>query len=87
MSELALQLRNYRLTTAHIFYHLPDHPALLQEYIWQELDLAPRFPVLHEFLAFWESHLSGRLHSVRVAHQELIKPAEVRTPSGAFYIQ
>ena len=87
MSDLALQLRNYRLTTAQIFYHLPDHPALLQEFIWQELDLAPRFPVLHEFLAYWERHLSGRLHSVRVAHQEIIKPAEFRSPGGAFYIQ
>ena len=29
MSQLALQLNDYRLTTAKIFYHLPDHPALL----------------------------------------------------------
>lgn len=87
MSALELQLQNYRLTTAHIFYHLPDHPALLQEFIWQELDLAPKFPVLKKFLNFWQDNLSGRLHSVRVAHVELIKPAELRGVSGSFYVQ
>lgn len=87
MTSLSLQLQNYRLTTAHIFYHRPDHPSLLQEFIWQELDIAPKFPVLHEFLAFWESNLRGKLHSVKVAHKELIKPAEFRGVSGAFYIQ
>lgn len=87
MSNLVLQLQNYRLTTAQILYHLPDHPSVLQEFIWQELDLAPKFPVLHKFLEFWKGHLDGRLHSVRVAHKELISPAEVRTPSGGFYLQ
>ena len=40
MNAYELQLRGYRLTTAEIIYHLPDHPALLQSFIWQDLDLA-----------------------------------------------
>ena len=75
---LALQLRDYRLTTAEILYHMPDHPDLLQTYIWQALDLAPRFPELHKFLTFWERNLDGRLHSVRVANCDVIKPPQVR---------
>ncbi len=82
MSDLALQLRNYRLTTAQIFYFMPDHPALLQEFIWQELDLAPKFPVLHKFLDFWKAELDAKLHSVRVAHCELITPSEFRALDG-----
>ncbi len=85
-SSLELQLQNYRLTTAHIIYRLPDHPAFLQEYIWQELDLAPRFPVLAKFLRFWEENLEGKLHSVQVAHAELIKPAEFRAVGGMLYV-
>ena len=38
------QMAGYGLTTANILYRLPDHPALLQTYIWQDYDLAPRFP-------------------------------------------
>lgn len=70
--NLALQMRAYRLTTAEILYHMPDHPALLQSYIWQELDLAPQFPVLRKFLDFWEHNLDGKLHSVRVASIDVI---------------
>jgi len=40
--------------------------------------MAPRFPVLKEFLQFWEQNLDGELHSVRVASAELIRPAEFR---------
>lgn len=72
--SLALQMRDYRLTTAEILYHLPDHPALLQSYVWQELDLAPQFPALRKFLDFWKRNLDGKLHSVRVGHASLITP-------------
>lgn len=75
---LALQLRDYRLTTAEILYHMPDHPDLLQTYIWQALDLAPRFPELHKFLDFWQRSLDGKLHSVRVANCEIVKPPQMR---------
>ena len=81
-SSLELQLQNYRLTTAHILYRMPDHPAFLQEYVWQELDLAPGFPVLAKFLHFWERNLDGKLYAVKVAHAQLIKPAEFRAVSG-----
>ena len=78
MSDLARQLNGYRLTTAEILYHLPDHPKLLQSYIWQALDIAPRFPVLKKFLDFWSQNLDGKLHSVTVASTGIVKPAEFR---------
>ncbi|WP_406854019.1 MULTISPECIES: usg protein [unclassified Alsobacter] len=80
------QLQGYGLTTAHILYCLPDHPSLLQSYIWQEYDVAPKFPVLNAFLTFWRTSLEGPLHSVRVAHAKLIKPAELRLASGEFVL-
>jgi uncharacterized protein Usg len=75
---LERQLRGYRLTTAEILYHLPDHPSVLQSFIWQELDLAPRYPALRRFLAFWERRIEGRLHSVRIASAGLVSAAEWR---------
>ena len=78
----ALQLKAYRLTTAEILYHLPDHPGVLQSFIWQELDIAPRFPVLHKFLDFWDRELDGKVHSVRVAAAKLVKPAQYRHPGA-----
>ncbi len=66
----------FRLTTAEILYHLPDHPHLLQSYIWQDYDLAPKFPALKKFLDFWTQELDGPLHTVTVGSTELIKPAD-----------
>ena len=84
MQAIERKLRGYRLTTAEILYHMPDHPELLQTFLWQELDLAPGFPVLNKFLSFWEKNIEGKLHSVRVAARGLIAPAELRLAGGEF---
>jgi uncharacterized protein Usg len=85
--SIALAMKGYRLTTAEILYHRPDHPALLQTYLWQEYDLMPRFPELNRFLRFWESNLEGRLHSVRVAATGIVVPTDLKYARGEFTLQ
>ena len=68
----------YSLTTAEILYRMPDHPALLQSFIWQDYDQHPRFPKLQGFLEFWTRELEGKLFKVLVANTKLIRPAELR---------
>jgi len=80
--DLSRQIEGYGLTTANIIYRLPDHPSLVQSYIWQEYDLHPDFPELRKFLDFWTRKIDGTLHSVIVAHSGLIKPAELRFARG-----
>lgn len=82
----AKQLQGYGLTTAEIHYHRPDAPALLQLYLWQDYDLAPTFPELNGFLQFWQRELEGVLHSVRVAHHGLLKPADLRVVDGVMVL-
>jgi uncharacterized protein Usg len=84
MSNGRLHLFNYRLTTAEILYHLPDHPNLLQSFVWQNMDIAPDFPILHKFLDFWVSNIEGRLHSVKVASTALVTPGELRHANASF---
>lgn len=84
MASLGLQLRDYRLTTAEILYHMPDHPHLLQSYLWQDLDIAPAYPVLRRFLDFWQANLDGKLHSVKLATNRLITPGEARAVTAEF---
>jgi uncharacterized protein Usg len=78
------QVLGYGLTTAQILYRMPDHPSLLQTYVWQNYDLFPKFPALQDFLAFWQEKLEGPLFAVTVAHSKLIKPAELRAVDGLF---
>ena len=80
--DFARQLQGYSLTTAEILYRFPDHPDLLQTYVWQDYDLHPRFPKLKGFLEFWTKNLDGALHRVRVAHRGLISAREFRYIDG-----
>jgi uncharacterized protein Usg len=77
-ADFSRMLSGYSLTTAEILYRLPDHPSLLQTFLWQDYDIHPKFPKLHGFLEFWQTHLDGKLYKVSVSHRRLISPAELK---------
>ena len=84
--DFRAQLTGFSLTTAEILYRMPDHPSLLQTYVWQDYDIHPRFPRLKQFLDFWSRNLDGRLFRVTVAHKKLITPAELRLVGAEFAV-
>jgi uncharacterized protein Usg len=65
------------LVTAHIYYRIPDHLELLQEYIWHFEDDVPTIPRFRKFLEFWEKEIEGPIVQVTVGYKGLIKPFEV----------
>ena len=85
-APLELQLRGYSLATAEILYHMPDHPGLLQTFVWQHYDIEPDYPELHKFLDFWAHNIDGKLHSVTVARRRLIGPPKHRHAAGVWEI-
>jgi uncharacterized protein Usg len=78
LREAKFEIVGFGLTTANILYRMPDFPTLLQTFVWQHYDVAPRFPELERFLQFWQRELDGALHSVTVAHHSLLTPHDVR---------
>ena len=80
--ETELMLKGYGLTTDEFIYHMPDHPHVLQSFIWQTYDIAPKFPVLFRFIDFWKEKIEGPLHSIRYTHRKLISASEWRNVSG-----
>lgn len=83
-TEIELRLLGYRPLTAEILYHMPDHPHVLQSFIWQTLDLAPDFPRIHRFLDYWVHNIDGLLHSVNLASSELNKSHRIDHIDGQF---
>lgn len=73
-SDFARQLAGERLTTAEVIYYMPDHPVLLQRFLWQTLDLAPDYPRVHRFLEFWRREIDAVIHSVSVGTHGLVAP-------------
>jgi uncharacterized protein Usg len=80
--ETEMMLRGYGLTTAEMFYRMPDYPSVLNTFIWQDYDLAPDHDRLMGFIDFWKAEIEGRLHSVRFTHRRLIAPGEWRNVVG-----
>jgi uncharacterized protein Usg len=86
VSETELMLRGYGLTIARLFYRMPDYRSVLNEFIWQQYDLAPDYPKLFGFIEFWQGNIEGPLHSVEFIHRKLIRAGEWRNVKGEFVI-
>jgi uncharacterized protein Usg len=76
-TDFSSQLRGARLTTAEVIYYMPDHPDLLQSFLWQTLDLPPEFPRVQEFLVFWRREIQAVIHSVTCSAAGLVAPARL----------
>ncbi|MEM6727987.1 MAG: usg protein [Pseudomonadota bacterium] len=82
MTETEMMLRGYGLTTAEFYYGMPDHPSVLNTFIWQDYDLAPDHPKLFGFIEFWQGEIDGPLQSVRFIHRKQISPGAWRSVVG-----
>ena len=76
--DFEAQLKGKRLTTAEVLYHIPDHPGLLQSFLWQTLDEAPDFPRVQRFLQFWRREIEAVIHSVQISSMHQVAPGRVR---------
>ena len=80
--EFEQRLRGATLLTAEVLYFMPDHPKLLQTFMWQTLDVAPKYPRLAQFLDYWRREIEAVIHSVRVAHGEPLAIPDWRNANG-----
>lgn len=81
-SEFRERLSGATLLTAEVVYYMPDHPSLLQTFMWQTLDVAPKYPRLEQFLDFWRREIEAVIHSVRVAHGQPLDVPQWRHARG-----
>lgn len=73
-----LLIREPRRTTLQLYYYMPDHPSLLQEFMWQTLDVPPTFPRIHRFLAYWRREVEAVIHSVNVCAGGIERPFSLK---------
>lgn len=75
--DFQAKLGGESLLTAEVLYFMPDHRSLIQSFLFQTLDIAPRFPKLAKFLEHWRAEVDAVIHSIRIAHSNWIGPAEI----------
>ena len=75
MSDLSMKLEaGYKLTTLQIVYYMLDYGSLINEFIWQFLDLNPQYPVTHKFLIYWKNNIEAPIKEVHIAQEGDIYP-------------
>lgn len=82
ISETELMLKGYGLTTAKMFYRMPDYTHVLNTFVWQDYDVAPDHPRLFKFIEFWQSEIDGPLHSVQYSHRKMLSSGEWQNVVG-----
>jgi uncharacterized protein Usg len=84
--DFVFRLRSYSLVTVNILYYLPDHTNLVQEFIWQTLDLKPKYPRVKEFLYFWDKEIEARIKEIQLGDSNGLTPAKFTSVDQIFKI-
>lgn len=69
--EISLYLKGYRNVTLDIYYYMPDYNNLIQEFIWQTIDIKPNYPRVHQFLNFWKTDIEAVIKEIKLMEQEI----------------
>jgi uncharacterized protein Usg len=65
-----LRWSDWRIATVQIYYYMPDHNSLLQEFLWQTEDLVPEFPRIHKFLVHWKNNIEAPIQTINVSYTD-----------------
>lgn len=87
MSDCEKQMHGFLLTTVNIIYRMPDARSVLNTFVFQAYDMAPDFPVLFDFIAFWDRSIEAPLHGVVFAGRSRdVMPSDWRNGRGVWKV-
>jgi len=49
-----------------IYYYLPDHSSLVQEFMWGTMDIIPEYPRINRFLNYWHDNMDAVIASIDI---------------------
>lgn len=56
-----------------IYYYIPDHKYLINEFFWQTQDIVPELPRIHQFLHYWHENIDAIIKEVLISHSNKIQ--------------
>lgn len=57
-------IRTKKSVIINVLYFLPDHPSLLQEFIWNYNDIVPELRETHKFLNYWHNNIEATINQI-----------------------
>lgn len=65
-------VRNKVLVSLRVFYYMPDYRDLIQEFMWQTMDIKPKYPRVNKFLNYWKENIEAVIADVEMIETEKI---------------
>lgn len=86
-NEIRLRLEGYTLVTVNVLYYMPDHRNLVNEFLWQTMDVSPRYPRIERFLDHWRREIDAVIKEVQISNGAAFDPSRYTNVTGMFGIQ
>ena len=58
------------LVTLNIFYWMPNYENILQQFIWQTMDVKPKYPRVYRFLDYWHNNIDAVVNEIEICDSE-----------------
>lgn len=56
------------LVTLDVYYHMPKHVHLINEFVWQTEDVYPQFSRVKQFMDFWQKSIEAVISEVVMSY-------------------
>ena len=63
-------IKRKTLVTLNIFYWMPDYENILQQFVWQTMDIKPKYPRINRFLDYWHNNIDAVMNEVVIWDSE-----------------
>ena len=63
-------LKRKILVTLNVYYWMPDYENILQQFIWQTMDIKPKYPRIHKFLDYWHNNIDAIVNEIEISESE-----------------
>ena len=63
-------IKRKTLVTLNIFYWMPDYENILQQFVWQTMDVKPKYPRIYRFLDYWHNNIDAVMNEVIICDSE-----------------
>jgi uncharacterized protein Usg len=57
-----------KLVSIQVYYHMPDHVHLINEFTWQTQDIIPDFPRSVKFIRYWHKNIDAVIQEAYLYH-------------------
>ena len=66
-----LLIKRRVLVTLNVYYWLPDYENILQQFLWQTLDMKPKYPRIEKFLDYWHNNIDAIVNEIEISERRI----------------